>query len=144
MKRCHPKDAGMSPLTVIVAGQVRCMGESIMQAVFDHKIGKVRALVATSKDRNPSLPDVPTMTEVGVKGFEVVGFHGFLAPAGLFKNITAKLSDSLKQIMTSRDVRTRIAMHGTDPAFCVAINLRNFWPARCRAGRRLLKGLPPN
>ena len=144
MKRCHPKDAGMSPLTVIVAGQVRCMGESITQAVFEHKIGKVRALVATSKDRNPSLPDVPTMTEVGVKGFEVVGFHGFLAPAGLFKNITAKLSDSLKQIMTSRDVRTRIAMHGTDPAFCVAINLRNFWPARCRAGRRLLKGLPPN
>ena len=126
MKRCHPKDAGMSPLTVIVAGQVRCMGESITQAVFDHKIDKVRALVATSKDRNPALPDVPTMIEAGVKGFEVVGFHGFLAPVGLPNDISARLGDSFKQIMTSPDVITRIVTQGADLPFCVAMNLRNF------------------
>ncbi len=101
----------------LMAGQVQFMGESIPQAANYHKQGKVRALAVTSKERNPALPDIPTVIESGIKGFEVVGFYGFLAPAGLPKDITAKLSDAFKQVMTNPEIRTRMVTQGADPAF---------------------------
>jgi tripartite-type tricarboxylate transporter receptor subunit TctC len=71
----------------------------------------------TSKERNPALPDIPTVIESGIKGFEVVGFYGFLAPAGTPKDVVAKLSDAFKQIMTNPEVRSRMVSQGADPAF---------------------------
>jgi tripartite-type tricarboxylate transporter receptor subunit TctC len=72
-------------------------GESIPQAAAYHKQGKVKALAVTSRERNPALPDMPTVIESGIKGFEVVGFYGFLAPANLPKDVTAKLSDAFRR-----------------------------------------------
>ena len=65
--------------------------------------GKLRGLAVTSLTRNPALPDIPTVMESGLKDFEVVGFYGFLAPAGLPADITARLSDAFRQVMTSAD-----------------------------------------
>ena len=114
----HIPYRGSAPaFTDLMAGQVQFMGESIPQAANYHKQGKVRALAVTSKERNPALPDVPTVIEAGIKGFEVVGFYGFLAPAGLPKDITAKLSDAFKQVMTSAEVTNRMVTQGADPAF---------------------------
>jgi len=114
----HIPYRGSAPaFTDLMAGQVQFMGESIPQAAAYHKQGKVRALAVTSKERNPALPDIPTAIESGIKGFEVVGFYGFLAPAGLPKDITAKLSDAFKQVMTSADIRARMIAQGADPAF---------------------------
>ncbi len=114
----HIPYRGSAPaFTDLMGGQVQFMAESIPQAANYHKQGKVRALAVTSKERNPALPDVPTVIESGIKGFEVVGFYGFLAPAGLPKEIAAKLSDAFKQVMTSADVRTRMITQGADPAF---------------------------
>ena len=114
----HIPYRGSAPaFTDLMAGQVQFMGESIPQAANYHKQGKVRALAVTCKERNPALPDVPTVIESGIKGFEVVGFYGFLAPAGLPKDITAKLSDAFKQVMTSADVKNRMITQGADPAF---------------------------
>ena len=114
----HIPYRGSAPaFTDLMAGQVQFMGESIPQAANYHKQGKVRALAVTSKERNPALPDVPTVIESGIKGFEVVGFYGFLAPAGLPKDVTAKLSDAFKQVMTNPDIRNRMVTQGADPAF---------------------------
>ena len=114
----HIPYRGSAPaFTDLMGGQVQFMGESIPQAAAYHKQGKVRALAVTSRERNPALPDVPTVIESGFKGFEVVGFYGFLAPAGLPKDITAKLSDAFKQVMASPDVRNRMVTQGADPAF---------------------------
>ena len=114
----HIPYRGSAPaFTDLMGGQVQFMGESIPQAANYHKQGKVRALAVTSKERNPALPDIPTVIESGIKGFEVVGFYGFLAPAGLPKEITAKLSDAFKQVMTSADVKSRMVAQGADPAF---------------------------
>ena len=71
----------------------------------------------TSKERNPALPEVPTAIESGLKGFEVVGFYGFLAPAGTPKDVVAKLSDAFQQVMTSPEVKNRMVEQGADPAF---------------------------
>ncbi|ABE45379.1 Uncharacterized protein UPF0065 [Polaromonas sp. JS666] len=114
----HIPYRGSAPaFTDLMAGQVQFMGESIPQAANYHKQGKVRALAVTSRERNPALPEVPTVIESGFKGFEVVGFYGFLAPAGLPKDITAKLSDAFKQVMNSPDIRSRMVTQGADPAF---------------------------
>jgi tripartite-type tricarboxylate transporter receptor subunit TctC len=114
----HIPYRGSAPaFTDLMGGQVQFMAESIPQAANYHKQGKVRALAVTSKERNPALPDIPTVIESGIKGFDVVGFYGFLAPAGTPKDVVAKLSDAFKQIMNNPDVRSRMVTQGADPAF---------------------------
>lgn len=114
----HIPYRGSAPaFTDLMAGQVQFMAESIPQAANYHKQGKVRALAVTSRERNPALPDTPTVIESGIKGFEVVGFYGFLAPAGLPKDVAAKLSDAFRQVLTNPDVRNRMVAQGADPAF---------------------------
>ncbi|MES2280762.1 MAG: tripartite tricarboxylate transporter substrate binding protein [Pseudomonadota bacterium] len=142
----HIPYRGSAPaFTDLMAGQVQFMGESIPQAANYHKQGKVRALAVTSKERNPALPDVPTVIESGVKGFEVVGFYGFLAPAGLPKDVTARLSDAFKQVMTNPEIRNRMVAQGADPAFMGSEDFGQFlaaetprWAAAVKAsGARL-------
>jgi len=115
----HIPYRGSAPaFTDLMAGQVQFMAESIPQAAQYHKQGKVRALAVTSRERNPALPDVPTVMETRVaKNFEVVGFYGFLAPAGTPKAVVDKLSDAFKQVMALPEVRNRMVSQGADPAF---------------------------
>ena len=114
----HIPYRGRAPaFTDLIGGQVQFMAESIPQAAAYHKQGKVRALAVTSRERNPALPEVPTVIESGLAGFEVVGFYGFLAPAGTPKDVVARLSDAFKQVLTSPDVRNRMISQGADPAF---------------------------
>ncbi|WP_395685389.1 Bug family tripartite tricarboxylate transporter substrate binding protein [Caenimonas koreensis] len=114
----HIPYRGSAPaFTDLMGGQVQFMAESIPQAANYHKQGKVRALAVTSRERNPALPDIPTVMESGLKDFEVVGFYGFLAPAGLPKDVTAKLSDAFRQVLATPDIRNRMVAQGADPAF---------------------------
>jgi len=114
----HIPYRGSAPaFTDLMAGQVQFMAESIPQAAAYHKQGKVRALAVTSRQRNPAMPDVPTAIESGLKGFEVVGFYGFLAPAGTPKDVVAKLSDAFGQVLQSPEVRDRMVSQGADPAY---------------------------
>lgn len=114
----HIPYRGSAPaFTDLMSGQVQFMAESIPQAAAYHKQGKVRALAVTSAARNPALPEIPTVIESGIKGFDVVGFYGFLAPAGTPKDIVAKLSDAFKQVITSPEIRSRMVTQGADPAF---------------------------
>ena len=114
----HIPYRGSAPaFTDLMAGQVQFMAESIPQAANYHKQGKVRALAVTSRERNPAIPDVPTVMESGIKGFEVVGFYGFLAPAGLPKDVTFRLSDAFRQVMNNAEIKNRMVGQGADPAF---------------------------
>lgn len=114
----HIPYRGSAPaFTDLMGGQVQFMAESIAQAANYHKQGKVRALAVTSKERNPALPDIPTAIESGLEGFEVVGFYGFLAPAGTPKDVVTRLSDAMKQVLTNPEVRNRMVSQGADPAF---------------------------
>jgi tripartite-type tricarboxylate transporter receptor subunit TctC len=114
----HIPYRGSAPaFTDLIGGQVQFMAESIPQAAQYHKQGKVRALAVTSRQRNVALPDVPTVMESGIKGFEVVGFYGFLAPAGTPKEAVARLSDAFRQVLELPDVRNRMVSQGADPAF---------------------------
>src|SRR6478609_4109622 len=113
----HIPYRGSAPaFTDLMGGQVQFMGESIPQAANYHKQGKVRALAVTSRERNPALPDIPTVIEAGLKGFEVVGFYGFFAPAATPKDVVARLSDAFRQVLATPEVRNRMVAQGADPA----------------------------
>ena len=123
----HIPYRGSAPaFTDLMAGQVQFMAESIPQAANYHKQGKVRALAVTSRERNPALPEVPTVIESGIKGFEVVGFYGFLAPAGTPREAVDKLSDAFKQVLAMPDIRQRMVSQGADPAFLGADDFAKF------------------
>ena len=126
----HIPYRGSAPaFTDLMGGQVQFMAESIPQAAGYHKQGKVRALAVTSRERNSALPDVPTVIESGIKDFEVVGFYGFLAPAGTPKDVSAKLSDALRQVLAMPDIRSRMITQGADPAFLGADEFARFLAA---------------
>jgi tripartite-type tricarboxylate transporter receptor subunit TctC len=126
----HIPYRGSAPaFTDLMAGQVQFMAESIPQAAAYHKQGKVRALAVTSRERNPALPDIPTVIETGIKGFEVVGFYGFLAPAGTPREVVQKLSDAFRQVLTTPEIRNRMMSQGADPAYMPADDFAKFLAA---------------
>lgn len=114
----HIPYKGSAPaFTDLMAGQVQLMAESVPQAAQYVKAGKLRALAVTSAQRNPALPDTPTMIEAGVKGFEVVGFYGVLAPAGTPRPVLDRLSAAFKAVLDDPAIRNRMIQQGADPAF---------------------------
>ena len=105
---------------------VQVMAESIPQAAQYVKAGKLRALAVTSRERNPALPEVPTMIEAGIKDFEVVGFYGVLAPAGTPRPVLDRLSAAFKATLESPEVRSKRVTQGADPAFLGADDFARF------------------
>jgi len=123
----HIPYRGSAPaFTDVMAGQVQVMAESIPQAAQYVKAGKIRALAVTSRERNPALPDTPTMIESGLKGFEVVGFYGVLAPAGTPRAAVERLSAAFKAVLETPEIRTRMVAQGADPAFLGADEFATF------------------
>lgn len=114
----HIPYKGSAPaLTDVMGGQAQMMADSIPLFTQFIKSGKVRALAVTSHARSPALPDVPTMEEAGLKGFEVVGFYGVLAPAGTPKDIVDKLSGALRTVLADPDTKAKFEQQGAEPAW---------------------------
>ena len=114
----HIPYRGSAPaLTDLLAGQVQMMAESIPLASQYVKQGKLRALAITGRERNAALPGVPTFAELGIKGMEVVGFYGVMAPAGTPKEVVAKLAEAFKQVLDNPDLRKSMTAQGADPAY---------------------------
>lgn len=114
----HIPYRGSAPaFTDLLGGQVQMMAESIPQASQYVKQGKLRALAVTSRERSIALPDTPTLIEAGVKGFDVVGFYGVLAPAATPKPVLDKLAAAFKATLETPDIRNRMVAQGADPAF---------------------------
>ncbi len=112
----HIPYKGSSPaLTDVVSGQVAVMFVNLPPAVPLVKAGKVRALAVTTRTRSPLLPDVPTMIESGVAGYETVAWFGILAPAATPKEIVARLSTEIGRIARTPEMRERLLSLGAEP-----------------------------
>lgn len=123
----HIPYRGSAPaFTDLIAGQVQFMAESVPQAAQYAKAGKIRALAVTGRQRNVALPDVPTAIEAGLKGFEVVGFYGVLAPAGVPAAVIERLSAAFAQVLAQPEVRDRMIAQGADPAYLDAPGFQQF------------------
>jgi tripartite-type tricarboxylate transporter receptor subunit TctC len=116
IKLTHIPYKGSSPaLTDLVGGHVAIYFSSLPPAIGLIKEGKVRALAVTSAKRSPILPDVPTVAEAALPGYEAVLHYGIVAPAGTPQAIIAKLSAALRTAVLSDELKSRLAEDGAEP-----------------------------
>lgn len=109
----HVPYKGSGPaMTDLMGGQVDSMIETAPAAQSHIKAGKLRAIAAASAQRIATLPEVPTATEAGLKGFEVSSMFGIAAPAGTPAAIVTRLNDALKSILTLPDVKESLLAQG--------------------------------
>jgi len=100
----------------LLGAQVTFMCDQTTNTTSQIKSGKVKAYAVTSKKRVPSLPDIPTLDELGLKGFEVGIWHGLYAPKGTPKPVLDKLVASLQDALKDETVRKRFADLGAETA----------------------------
>src|ERR1700712_2306980 len=102
--------AGM--LTDLMSGQIQVTFGDVLVLLPQIEAGKIRALALTSKARLPILPDVPTLNEAGLEGFEALSWQGIFAPAGTPPELVEKLSAEVNRAMRSPDIKDYFAARG--------------------------------
>ncbi|WP_251864869.1 tripartite tricarboxylate transporter substrate binding protein [Achromobacter sp. Marseille-Q4962] len=115
VKMQHVPYKGSAPaLADLMGGHLQFAGSSISSAASLIKAGKVRALAVTSPRRNPALPDVPTVAELGYKDCDMVTYYGVLAPARTPPAVVARLNADFNRLLARQDVRDALASQGLE------------------------------
>ena len=109
-----PYKGAPQAVTDVVAGNMNMMFNSIAPIVGHIKAERVRVLGIASAKRSPQLPDVPTISEAGVPGFEAVNWFGLFAPAKTPKPIIARLNAAVVKVLHTEDMRAQYAKLGAD------------------------------
>ena len=111
-----PYKGGAAGIADLIAGQVQLMMEGMNSITPHAKAGRVRSLGISGARRSEALPDVPTIAEAGVPGYEASTWNGIVAPAGVPRAIVTKLNAAINQALASQTVRERFAAIGAEPA----------------------------
>ncbi len=112
----HVPYKGSGPLTTdLLGGQITMSFDTITPVLPHIKAGKLRALAVTTNRRSPALPDVPTLDEAGLKGFNLGTWFGLLAPAATPRAVVLRLNTELVKIINSPDFRKKMADIGAEP-----------------------------
>jgi tripartite-type tricarboxylate transporter receptor subunit TctC len=110
-----PYKGAVPAFTGLLGGEIAVYMSSIQPAIPMLKAGRVRALGVTSAKRIPSLPDVPTIAESGLPGYEVTNWYGVMAPAGVPKDVLTKIHADVEKALKLKDVQQRFEAEGGDP-----------------------------
>jgi len=117
LKMTHVPYKGSAPtLADLVGGQIQVVIDNIPPYLPHVQSGKIRALAITTAKRSPAAPNLQTMQEAGVAGYEAGSWFGLLAPAGVPKDIVQKLSVETRRILELPDVKERLSGQGAEPA----------------------------
>jgi len=101
--------------TDVLGGQVDLMFDAVTTMTEQVKAGKVRAIATTGRQRSEVLPDVPTLSEAGVTGYEATIWVGLMAPKGTPKDVVDRLNQAVSKIASQTDVRQQWAKQGAVP-----------------------------
>jgi tripartite-type tricarboxylate transporter receptor subunit TctC len=123
----------------LVAGNVQIYFSTIPAALPQVKAGRLRALAVTSAKRVAAFPDLPTVAESGLPGFEVVGWVGFFVPAGTPRPVVARLNGDIVRILGMPDTQERLAGHGMIPGGGTPEDLGAFLKAEIAKWAKLIK-----
>lgn len=99
----------------LIGGQIQMLLPSIASAVPHIKAGNMRPLAVTSASRSPQLPDIPTVAEAGVPGYDLEVWWGLTGPAGMPKPVVARLNQELNKVLVSDEMKTLLAREGAEP-----------------------------
>lgn len=103
-------------LPALIAGEVQLMFASLPGAIDQIRAGRIRAIAVTSAKRSAAAPDIPTVAESGVPGYDAPSWWGFLAPAGTPNAIITRLNADTLKALRARDVHELLIRQGMDPA----------------------------
>jgi tripartite-type tricarboxylate transporter receptor subunit TctC len=116
--------------TDILSGQIQILFDSVPTMAPMIRAGKVRALGTSGLTRSPILPDVPTIAEAGVPGFQATLWVGFMAPAGTPQPIVEKLNSEITKVVTRPDIKVAWEKTGATPVSMTQSNFKKFMDAQ--------------
>ncbi|MFT3721928.1 Bug family tripartite tricarboxylate transporter substrate binding protein [Pseudorhodoferax sp.] len=112
----HVPYKGSAPaMSDLLGGQIAVMFDNMPSAIQHVRSGKLRPIAVTTAKRSPELPDVPTIAESGVPGYEATSWFGMFAPAATPKPVLDKLHAALLKVLAQPEVKKKIAEQGGDP-----------------------------
>ena len=115
-KMVHIPYKGMAlAITDLMSGQVSLTFGTSLSVIPHARSGRLRALATTGARRSPALPDLPTVAEAGVPGYEASLWYGFVGPARLPPEVVRRLNSAIVAVLGLPDVRDRLASQGVDP-----------------------------
>jgi tripartite-type tricarboxylate transporter receptor subunit TctC len=111
----HIPYKGSAPVvTDLIAGQIDVMFDNTPNVIGHVRAGKMKALAVTTAQRSPLAPDVPTVAEAGVPGYDQTAWFGVLAPAGTPRDIIGRLNAEIVKVLNSAEVKERFAKQGVE------------------------------
>jgi tripartite-type tricarboxylate transporter receptor subunit TctC len=111
-----PFKGGAPAMQSLLAGDTPLMFDNLANSMPQVKAGKLRALAVTTAQRSKLAPDLPTMAEAGLRGFDISTWFGLLAPAGTPPAIVDKWNADVTKILSAPDMRERLASQGAEAA----------------------------
>jgi tripartite-type tricarboxylate transporter receptor subunit TctC len=136
----HVPYKGSAPaLTDLIGGQVDLMFDNMPSSIEFVRAGKLRAVAVTTAHRSPALPDVPTVAESGVPGYEATAWFGVLATGGTPKPIVDKLSAEIQKMVKRPEVRAKLAEQGAEPVGDTPEEFRTFIKAELEKWATVVK-----
>ena len=109
-----PYKGGAPAMTDVIAGQIHMLFGTLLLTGPHAKAGRLRALAVTTAQRWPGAPELPTMQEAGVPGFEITQWYGLLAPAKTPQPVVDKLNKEIARILHQPDVKEKLATDGAE------------------------------
>jgi tripartite-type tricarboxylate transporter receptor subunit TctC len=131
------KGSGLA-LADLMAGNVHLLFSSIISSMNQVKSGRLRALGVTSAKRSAAMPDIPTISESGVAGYEATNWYGWLAPAGTPAAVISKLNAEIVSMLKLPDVTSRLAAEGGEAIGSTPEQFTNHLTAEIARKRRLI------
>ena len=136
----HVPYKGTGPaITDLIGGQVQLMFNSMPSVLPLVASGKLKALAVGSAQRSPAVPDIPTVAEAGVPGFENVTWYGMFAPAKTPRDIIVKLNKQVVQILAAPEMSQRLASQGAEPRSSTPEELTRFMQVESERWKKVIK-----
>jgi tripartite-type tricarboxylate transporter receptor subunit TctC len=124
-----PYRGAAAGLTGVIAGEVNLMFDNLPSALGLIQGGKLKALAVTTPQRSSVLPNVPTMEEAGLKGYQVFAWFGLAAPAGVPAPVLQKIEQALERIASQAEVKAAMQRAGAEPTWANAQAMNAFMQA---------------
>jgi tripartite-type tricarboxylate transporter receptor subunit TctC len=134
-----PYKGGGPTMLALMANEVQFGFETIPSAIGHARSGKLRGIAVTSEKRSSAAPELPTMQELGVKGFPVTSWAGLLAPAGTPKDVLAKLAQATQAALASPTVTQALSGDGAEPGSGTPADFARFMSDELKAWGEVVK-----